>query len=101
MLPVVVDQKNVFVRILSLPAVGSTCEVIERPYASIKQTQLLLCSVCGVYERGARTASSLSVGSIEPVIDPLETQCEYIDPLTSKVIIQYTLMLCNTWKVVN
>ncbi|CAB1323168.1 unnamed protein product [Coregonus sp. 'balchen'] len=56
-----VSHDNVFVRLLSQPAVGSTCEVIERLYASTKQTQLLLCSVCGVYEMGARTTSSLAV----------------------------------------
>ncbi|CAB1313816.1 unnamed protein product [Coregonus sp. 'balchen'] len=79
-------KDNVFVRILSLPAVSSTCEVIERTYTSTKQTHPLLCSVCGVYERGARTASSLAVWSIQPAIDRLETQREHTDSLVLMVI---------------
>ncbi|XP_041745841.2 perilipin-1 isoform X1 [Coregonus clupeaformis] len=86
-------KDNVFVRILSLPAVSSTCEVIERTYTSTKQTHPLLCSVCGVYERGARTASSLAVWSIQPAIDRLETQlvaannlaCKGLDRLEEKI----------------
>lgn len=76
-----VSQDNVFVRLLRLPAVSSTCEVIERTYTSTKQTHPLLCSVCGVYERGARTASSLAAWSIQPAIDRLETQREHTDSL--------------------
>uniref|UniRef100_A0A4W5N1V6 Uncharacterized protein n=1 Tax=Hucho hucho TaxID=62062 RepID=A0A4W5N1V6_9TELE len=74
---------NVFVRLLSLPAVSSTCEVIERTYTSTKQTHPLFCSVCGVYERGARTASSLAVWSIQPAIDRLETQLDELCVLNS------------------
>ncbi|XP_029552259.1 perilipin-1 isoform X1 [Salmo trutta] len=87
------EQDNVFVRLLRLPAVSSTCEVIERTYTSTKQTHPLLCSVCGVYERGARTASSLAVWSIQPAIDRLETQlvaannlaCKGLDHLEEKI----------------
>ncbi|XP_064809062.1 perilipin-1 [Oncorhynchus masou masou] len=87
------EKDNVFVRLLSLPAVSSTYEVIERTYTSTKQTHPLLCSVCGVYERGARTASSLAVWSIQPAIDRLETQlvaannlaCKGLDHLEEKI----------------
>ncbi|KAG7473262.1 hypothetical protein MATL_G00093820 [Megalops atlanticus] len=77
-------KDSVFLRLLNLPVVSSTCEVIERTYTNTKHTHPLLCSVCGVYERGARTAGSLAAWSVQPAITRLEPQIEAVNSLACR-----------------
>ncbi|XP_036391378.1 perilipin-1 [Megalops cyprinoides] len=77
-------KDSVFLRLLNLPVVSSTCEVIERTYTNTKHTHPILCSVCGVYERGARTAGSLAVWSVQPAIMRLEPQIEAVNSLACR-----------------
>ncbi|KAJ8417366.1 hypothetical protein AAFF_G00285930 [Aldrovandia affinis] len=77
-------QDIVFLRLLNLPVVSSTYEMIERTYTSTKHTHPLLCSVCGVYERGAKTAGSLAVWSVQPALHRLEPQLEAVNNLACR-----------------
>ncbi|XP_061077882.1 perilipin-1 [Conger conger] len=72
---------SVFVRLLNLPVVSSTCEMMERTYTNTKRTHPLLCSVFEVYEKGARTAGSLVVWSVKPAVHRLEPQIEAVNSL--------------------
>lgn len=67
-------QENVFVRLLNLPVVSCTCEVMGKTYNDTKQVHPLVSSVCEVYERGVRTAGNLAARGVRPAIDKLEPQ---------------------------
>ncbi|XP_035252385.1 perilipin-1 [Anguilla anguilla] len=77
-------QGSAFLRLLNLPVISSTCEMVERTYSSTKHTHPLICSVCGVYERGAKTAGSLAVWSVKPAIHRLEPQIEAVNNLACR-----------------
>ncbi|XP_028815210.1 perilipin-1 isoform X2 [Denticeps clupeoides] len=86
-------QESVFRRLLNLPAINSTCEMIERTYSSTKQSNPLICSVCVVYERGALAAGNLAIWSTQPAIHMLEPQitaansmaCRGLDHLEQRI----------------
>lgn len=78
-MPVCHMQENVLQRVLQLPVVSSTCESLQRTYASTKEAHPLMASVCEVYERGVQGASTLAMWSMEPVVRRLEPQCESIN----------------------
>ncbi|XP_066558093.1 perilipin-1 [Amia ocellicauda] len=77
-------QENVFVRLLGLPVVSSTYGIIEKTYTTTKHTHPLICTVCEVYEKGAKTATSLAVWSIQPAIHKLEPQIVAVNSLACK-----------------
>ncbi|XP_023671143.2 perilipin-1 isoform X1 [Paramormyrops kingsleyae] len=77
-------QGGVLVRLLQLPMVSATRQVLQETYSSTKQTHPLICTVCGVYERGARKAGSLAVWTIQPAIHRLETHISAVDVLACK-----------------
>uniref|UniRef100_A0AAY4BN36 Uncharacterized protein n=1 Tax=Denticeps clupeoides TaxID=299321 RepID=A0AAY4BN36_9TELE len=86
-------RQSVFRRLLNLPAINSTCEMIERTYSSTKQSNPLICSVCVVYERGALAAGNLAIWSTQPAIHMLEPQitaansmaCRGLDHLEQRI----------------
>ncbi|XP_075620551.1 perilipin-1 isoform X1 [Balearica regulorum gibbericeps] len=86
-------QENVLQRVLQLPVVSSTCESLQRTYASTKEAHPLMASVCEVYERGVQGASTLAMWSMEPVVRKLEPQfavannlaCRGLDHLEEKI----------------
>ncbi|NXL58560.1 PLIN1 protein, partial [Chordeiles acutipennis] len=86
-------QENVLQRVLQLPVVSSTCESLQRTYASTKEAHPLVASVCEVYERGVQGASALAMRSVEPVVRRLEPQfavandlaCRGLDHLEEKI----------------
>ncbi|NXL31894.1 PLIN1 protein, partial [Glaucidium brasilianum] len=86
-------KENVLQRVLQLPVVSSTCESIQRTYASTKEAHPLMASVCEVYERGVQGASALAMWSVEPVVRRLEPQftvannlaCRGLDHLEEKI----------------
>nr|XP_015198922.1 PREDICTED: perilipin-1 [Lepisosteus oculatus] len=67
-------EESVLARLLALPVVDGTFAVIERAYSSTKHVHPVVCSVCEVYETGAKVATSLAVLSIQPAIHRLEPQ---------------------------
>ncbi|KAJ8344087.1 hypothetical protein SKAU_G00314160 [Synaphobranchus kaupii] len=77
-------QDSVFLRLLNLPVISFTREMVEKTYTSTKHTHPLICSVCGVYERGAKTAGSLAVWSVKPAIHRLEPQIEAVNNLACR-----------------
>ncbi|NWX82566.1 PLIN1 protein, partial [Nothoprocta pentlandii] len=88
-----VAQENVLQRVLQLPVVSSTCESLQRSYASTKEAHPLVASVCDVYERGVQGAGALAAWSVEPVVRRLEPQlavandlaCRGLDHLQDKI----------------
>ncbi|XP_035192183.1 perilipin-1 [Oxyura jamaicensis] len=86
-------KENVLQRVLQLPVVSSTCESLQRTYASTKEAHPLMASVCEVYERGVQGASALALWSVEPVVRRLEPQftvannlaCRGLDHLEEKI----------------
>ncbi|KAF1489543.1 Perilipin-1, partial [Eudyptula minor novaehollandiae] len=86
-------KENVLQRVLQLPVVSSTCESLQRTYASTKEAHPLMASVCEVYERGVQGASALAMWSMEPVVRRLEPQfavannlaCRGLDHLEEKI----------------
>ncbi|XP_074693676.1 perilipin-1 [Strix aluco] len=86
-------KENVLQRVLQLPVVSSTCESLQRTYASTKEAHPLMASVCEVYERGVQGASALAMWSVEPVVRRLEPQfavannlaCRGLDHLEEKI----------------
>ncbi|KAM6257224.1 perilipin-1 isoform 2-T2 [Porphyrio hochstetteri] len=86
-------KENVLQRVLQLPVVSSTCESLQRTYASTKEAHPLMASVCEVYERGMQGAGSLAMWSMEPVVRRLEPQftvannlaCRGLDHLEEKI----------------
>ncbi|NXC45076.1 PLIN1 protein, partial [Penelope pileata] len=86
-------KENVLQRVLQLPVVSSTCESLQRTYASTKEAHPLVASVCEVYEQGVKGASALAMWSMEPVVRRLEPQftvannlaCRGLDHLEEKI----------------
>ncbi|KGL75819.1 Perilipin-1, partial [Tinamus guttatus] len=86
-------KENVLQRVLQLPVVSSTCESLQRTYASTKEAHPLVASVCDVYERGVQGAGALAMWSVEPVVRRLEPQlavandlaCRGLDHLQEKI----------------
>ncbi|XP_041074791.1 perilipin-1-like isoform X1 [Polyodon spathula] len=87
------SQMNVFGRLFELPVVSATYSLIQKTYSSTKQTHPIVCTVCEVYEKGAKTATSLAVWSIQPALHRLEPQfiaannlaCKGLDRLEDKI----------------
>ncbi|TRY86948.1 hypothetical protein DNTS_021840 [Danionella cerebrum] len=89
----VIQDKNVFLRILNLGSVSSALDSIEKTYSRTKQSYPIISSVCGLYEKGATAFGSLAVCSIRPALHVLEPQlvaanslaCRGLDQLEEKV----------------
>ncbi|KAK6474980.1 perilipin-1-like isoform X1 [Huso huso] len=87
------SQMNVFGRLFELPVVSSTYSLIQKTYSSTKQTHPIVCTVCEVYEKGAKTATSLAMWSMQPALHRLEPQiiavnnlaCKGLDRLEDKI----------------
>ncbi|NXX83654.1 PLIN1 protein, partial [Urocolius indicus] len=86
-------KENAVQRVLQLPVVSSTCESLQRTYASTKEAHPLVASVCEVYERGVQGAGALAMWSVEPVVRRLEPRfavanhlaCRGLDHLEEKI----------------
>ncbi|MBN3311957.1 PLIN1 protein, partial [Atractosteus spatula] len=87
------SQESVLARLLALPVVDGAFTVIERAYSSSKHVHPVVCSVCEVYETGAKVATSLAVLSIQPAIHRLEPQrqCLSLFLLQYETIVQVML----------
>ncbi|XP_032992439.1 perilipin-3-like [Lacerta agilis] len=87
------DQQNVVSRVVSLPLVSSTFDMVSSAYASTKETHPYLKSVCDVAEKSVKTLTAAAVGGAQPLLTKLEPQiataneyaCKGLDKLEEKL----------------
>ncbi|XP_051776196.1 perilipin-1 isoform X3 [Erpetoichthys calabaricus] len=77
-------QDSLLGRLFELPVVSFTYGVVQKTYTSTKHTHPLICTVCDVYEKGVKTASSIVVWTIQPAIQKLEPQIVAVNHLACK-----------------
>uniref|UniRef100_A0A8D0LBS2 Perilipin n=1 Tax=Sphenodon punctatus TaxID=8508 RepID=A0A8D0LBS2_SPHPU len=75
MAEVAVDsQQNVVSRVVSLPLVSSTYDMVSSAYVTTKDNHPYLKSVCEIAERGVKTITAAAMTSAMPIILRLEPQ---------------------------
>ncbi|XP_034973961.2 perilipin-3 isoform X2 [Zootoca vivipara] len=87
------DQQNVVSRVVSLPLVSSTFDMVSSAYASTKETHPYLKSVCDVAEKSVKTLTAAAVGGAQPLLTKLEPQiataneyaCKGLDKLEERL----------------
>ncbi|KAG9468126.1 hypothetical protein GDO78_013717 [Eleutherodactylus coqui] len=68
------QQQNVLVRLVNLPLVSSTYDLVSSAYVTTKDNHPYLRSVCDVAETSVRSITSVAVSSAEPLLQCLEPQ---------------------------
>ncbi|XP_063814908.1 perilipin-2-like [Pseudophryne corroboree] len=92
-----VEQQNVVVRLINLPLVSSTYDMVSSAYIHTKDNHPYLKSVCNVAERSVKTITSVAVTSARPILQRLEPQialanniaCIGLDKIEVKLPILY------------
>ncbi|XP_072260496.1 perilipin-2 isoform X2 [Pyxicephalus adspersus] len=74
MAEVVEQQQNVVVRLINLPFVSSTYDIVSSVYENTKESHPYLKSVCGVAEKSVKTITTVAVNGAMPIIQKLEPQ---------------------------
>uniref|UniRef100_F6RRL8 Perilipin 2 n=1 Tax=Macaca mulatta TaxID=9544 RepID=F6RRL8_MACMU len=75
MASVAVDpQPSVVTRVINLPLVSSTYDLMSSAYLSTKDQYPYLKSVCEMAEKGVKTITSVAMTSALPIIQKLEPQ---------------------------
>uniref|UniRef100_A0A2K6QQG2 Perilipin 2 n=1 Tax=Rhinopithecus roxellana TaxID=61622 RepID=A0A2K6QQG2_RHIRO len=75
MASVAVDpQLSVVTRVINLPLVSSTYDLMSSAYLSTKDQYPYLKSVCEMAEKGVKTITSVAMTSALPIIQKLEPQ---------------------------
>ncbi|KAL4658676.1 perilipin-1 isoform X1 [Arapaima gigas] len=77
-------QGGVLLRLLKLPLVSATCQVIEKTYVSTKHSHPVVCTVFETYELGAKTAASLALWTAQPALHKLESKISAVNNLVCK-----------------
>ncbi|XP_022373306.1 perilipin-2 isoform X1 [Enhydra lutris kenyoni] len=94
MASVAVDtQPSVVTRVVNLPLVSSTYDLVSSAYISTKDQYPCLKSVCEMAEKGVKTITSVAVTSALPIIQKLEPQiavaniyaCKGLDRIEEKL----------------
>ncbi|XP_077917396.1 perilipin-2 isoform X1 [Halichoerus grypus] len=94
MVSVAVDpQPSVVTRVVNLPLVSSTYDLVSSAYISTKDQYPCLKSVCEMAEKGVKTITSMAVMSALPIIQKLEPQiavantyaCKGLDRIEEKL----------------
>uniref|UniRef100_A0A452UR95 Perilipin n=1 Tax=Ursus maritimus TaxID=29073 RepID=A0A452UR95_URSMA len=94
MASVAVDpQPSVVTRVVNLPLVSSTYDLVSSAYSSTKDQYPCLKSVCEMAEKGVKTITSVAVTSALPIIQKLEPQiavantyaCKGLDRIEEKL----------------
>ncbi|XP_058513715.1 perilipin-3 isoform X2 [Ochotona princeps] len=67
-------QPSVVERVVSLPLISSTCDMVSAAYASTKESHPCVRTVCDVAERGVRTLTSAAASGAQPILAKLEPQ---------------------------
>ncbi|XP_074851073.1 perilipin-2 isoform X2 [Carettochelys insculpta] len=68
------SQKNVVARVVNLPLVSSTYDMVSSAYVNTKDNHPYLKSVCEIAEKGVKTFSMVAMTSAMPIIQKLEPQ---------------------------
>ncbi|XP_063814769.1 perilipin-2-like [Pseudophryne corroboree] len=91
-----VEQQNVVVRLINLPLVSSTYDMVSSAYIHTKDNHPYLKSVCNVAERSVENITSVAVTSARPILQRLEPQialaniaCIGLDKIEVKLPILY------------
>ncbi|XP_075066903.1 perilipin-2-like isoform X2 [Mixophyes fleayi] len=91
------QQQNVVVRLINLPLVSSTYDMVSSAYINTKDNHPYLKSVCDVAEKSVKAITSVAVTSAMPIIQRLEPQialanniaCIGLDKIEVKLPILY------------
>ncbi|XP_069818154.1 perilipin-2-like [Dendropsophus ebraccatus] len=91
------QQQNVVVRLMNLPLVSSTYDLVSSAYVSTKDNHPYLKSVCDVAEKSVKTITSVALTSAMPILQKLEPQiaianniaCVGLDKIEEKLPILY------------
>ncbi|XP_020827077.1 perilipin-3 isoform X1 [Phascolarctos cinereus] len=67
-------QQSVVNRVVSMPLVSSTCDMVSAAYESTKENHPYVKSVCGLAEQGAKTLAAAAVSGAQPILSKLEPQ---------------------------
>ncbi|XP_071436537.1 perilipin-2 isoform X2 [Pithys albifrons albifrons] len=67
-------QQNIVSRVVNLPLVSSTYDMVSTAYITTKDNHPYLKSVCEIAEKGVKTITSVAVTSAMPIIQKLEPQ---------------------------
>ncbi|XP_040273170.1 perilipin-2-like isoform X1 [Bufo bufo] len=91
------QQQNVVVRLINLPLVSSTYDMVYSAYVNTKDNHPYLKSVCDVAEKSVKTITSVALTSARPILQKLEPQialanniaCVGLDKIEEKLPILY------------
>ncbi|XP_044127555.1 perilipin-2 isoform X2 [Bufo gargarizans] len=91
------QQQNVVVRLINLPLVSSTYDMVSSAYVNTKDNHPYLKSVCDVAEKSVKTITSVALTSAKPILQKLEPQialanniaCVGLDKIEEKLPILY------------
>uniref|UniRef100_A0A452QBY1 Perilipin 2 n=1 Tax=Ursus americanus TaxID=9643 RepID=A0A452QBY1_URSAM len=107
MASVAVDpQPSVVTRVVNLPLVSSTYDLVSSAYSSTKDQYPCLKSVCEMAEKGVKTITSVAVTSALPIIQKLEPQiavantyaCKGLDRIEEKLpILNQSQVITLDW----
>ncbi|XP_019410447.1 PREDICTED: perilipin-2 isoform X1 [Crocodylus porosus] len=67
-------QQNILSRVVSLPFVSTTYDMVSSAYANTKDNHPYLKTVCEMAEKGVKTITAVALTSAMPVIQKLEPQ---------------------------
>ncbi|KAG9465095.1 hypothetical protein GDO78_018912 [Eleutherodactylus coqui] len=90
---------NVLVRLVNLPLVSSTYDLVSSAYVTTKDNHPYLKSVCDITETSVRSITSVAMSSAEPLLQRLEPQialannmaCAGLDKIEEKLPILHQL----------
>ncbi|XP_044876301.1 perilipin-2 isoform X1 [Mauremys mutica] len=68
------SQQNVVARVVNLPLVSSTYDMVSSAYVNTKDNHPYLKSVCEIAEKGVKTMTAVAMTSAMPIIQKLEPQ---------------------------
>ncbi|XP_073521834.1 perilipin-2-like [Phyllobates terribilis] len=68
------QQQNVVVRLINLPLVSSTYDLVSSAYVTTKDNHPYLKSVCDVAEKSVRSITSVAITGAMPILQKLEPQ---------------------------
>ncbi|KAM9331523.1 perilipin-2 [Gastrophryne carolinensis] len=91
------QQQNVVIRLINLPLVSSTYDIVSSAYVNTKDNHPYLKSVCDVAEKSVKTITTVAVNSAKPIIQKLEPQiaiannlaCIGLDKLEERLPVLY------------
>ncbi|XP_069622294.1 perilipin-2-like [Ranitomeya imitator] len=95
--PLEQQQQNVVVRLINLPLVSSTYDMMCSAYVTTKDHHPYLKSVCDVAEKSVRSITSVAITGAMPILQKLEPQialantvaCVGLDKIEEKLPILY------------